>query len=117
MISVSSIPVTVDAAPKSQPIRVAFSVSEKKSSTSSSLSYRKDLNSQLPVAESTLPHAPVVRDLENEEQHDMSTSTPSSESLESQLQSPHVVRKKALVDFDTSVQATDDLLHSLEMVQ
>lgn len=113
-----SSPGMVNAAPKSDPVRMAYSVTEKKSSTSSSYRHGPTvrLKRQLPVAESTLPHSPVLREMNDSEQHDMSTSTPSSESLESQLQSPHIVRKKALVDFDTSV-AVDDLLQTLEVVQ
>lgn len=110
----------VSAAPKktthedaTSPVKVAYSV--KSSST------RKGATMRLHgLPESTLPHAPVLREMLSEaEQHDMSTSTPSSESLESQLQSPHVIRKKAFVDdFDTSSAATgDDLMQTLELVQ
>jgi len=99
-------------------VRIKYSVRESRSSTSSSSQSQTGpptvRNSQLPFAESTLPHAPVLREMNESDQHDMSTSTPSSESLESQLQSPHVIRKKALVDFDTS---SDDLLQTLEVVQ
>ena len=100
----------VNSAPKTDPVRVAYSIKESKSSFSSK---GPTVRLAMPLAESTLPHAPVLREMNESDQHDMSTSTPSSESLESQLQSPHIVRKKALADdFDTSGQ-TDDLLLQL----
>ncbi|ODM94579.1 hypothetical protein Ocin01_12100 [Orchesella cincta] len=122
LVATLSILISVEAAPKEEKdaVRVAYSIKQSKSSStssSSSLSGTTARQKLLPVAESTLPHAPVLRDMNDSgDQHDMSTSTPSSESLESQLQSPHVIRKKALVDFDTSYSA-DDLLQNLEMVQ
>ncbi|CAL8070903.1 unnamed protein product [Orchesella dallaii] len=121
LVATLSILNSVSAAPKEEknPVRIAYSIKQSKSSStsSSSLSGTTARQKILPIAESTLPHAPVLREMNDSgDQHDMSTSTPSSESLESQLQSPHVIRKKALVDFDTSYPA-DDLLQALEAVQ